>query len=182
VYVALRAAKCQSGRSPSIPTRTTITTMIPWMRGTIRRTRPRPCHLDFWARPCGSTSISVNRYPVRKQDHLAQSLSLCWTACRVGADPRLTHHRILLFSSHASCTSVCTTSGIRSYSSASLYPPFSSCFLHVILFLLVSPSSAPSVFFEIESGRSIAYKSRSIELFFAREIDKVSRNGNFTRR
>lgn len=151
--VALRAAKCQSGRSPSIPMRMTITTMIPWTRETIRRTRRRPCRLDSWARPCGSTSILVNRYPVRKQDHLAQSCP--FVEPLVGSGPISGWlATISLSSSYASSISVCIASGICSYSSASLYPPFFSRFLCTSHFFPSYVSLPRQVSFEIESKKS----------------------------
>lgn len=71
------AARCRSERSPwtrrKTATTTTTTTTRTWMKETIRPTRHRPCRLDSLVPLCGSTSISVNRYPVRKQDHLAES-------------------------------------------------------------------------------------------------------------
>lgn len=78
VHVTVGATKCRNERSRSIPTKTIITTMIQWMRETIPQTKRRPYRPDSWARLCASTSISVNRYPVRINKIISRvKLSLC---------------------------------------------------------------------------------------------------------
>ena len=66
--------RCPRGRSLWIRTKMTITMMTMWSKGTIQPTRRQRYRPDSWVRRYESIWISVNRYPVRKQDHLLQSL------------------------------------------------------------------------------------------------------------